>query len=130
MNTFKLLRDASIATTAVLMLCSLPVQARFDGESWEPKVGEIGYQEEQLARELTDDFKAHLIDSNELAMLTRDLDVIRVKEDALRMNHHGLDKKDEERVLKLLAKFQQNLNKAVGDKSYTLAEAPTPIPNN
>ncbi len=120
MNAFNFVRNSSIAIAAAFLLCGLPAQARFDGESWQPKAGVIGYAEDKLAVELTGDFNAGLIDTSELSMLTRDLDGIREHEDALRMNHNGLGLEDEEHVLGKLAQFQQDLHQAIADKCYTM----------
>ncbi|MCA9804829.1 MAG: hypothetical protein KC777_22825 [Cyanobacteria bacterium HKST-UBA02] len=99
-----------------LTAISLPAQASYDWNNWEPVLGTVHYSEDSLETRLNRDFDNGLIDSNELAMLRRNLDGIQAQEDEFRMDHNGLGRHDIKCLKAKLERFRQDLQRAEADK--------------
>lgn len=110
-----------VLALGALISISLPAQARFDYNNWQPALGRVHSAENQLETRLNRDYDLGLIDWNEMAMLRRDLDGIQAQEDEFRMDHNGLGSHDRKCLNAKLSRFQQNLYRAEGDKVITLA---------
>lgn len=115
----KQLLTAAFAMGA-LLVCTVPAQARFDYNNWQPTVGPTHSIEDALEVRLNHDYNSGLIDSNELAMLRRDLDGIQAQEDEFRMDHNGLGTHDRKAMKAKLQRFQDNLRRAESDKQCTI----------
>lgn len=105
-----------VIALGALFVIATPAQARFDYTNWQPALGPIHATEDALEARMNIDYSRGYIDSNELAMLRRDMDGIQAQEDEFRMDHNGLGKHDRKCLVNKLRRFEQNLNRAEGDK--------------
>jgi hypothetical protein len=102
-----------------LLLFDIPAQAQYSLNE-QPVVGPIHAEEARLQMQLNDSFQRGLIDSLELANLTRNLDAIRCHEEKFRMSTHGMTPKKQARIEKQLCAFSADLNKRCNEKlSYS-----------
>ena len=106
----------ALITGFFLLLNTPAAQARFDYNNWQPTVGNAHSYEDALEVRLNSDYKNGFIDSNEMAMLRRDLDGIQAQEDEFRMDHAGLGIHDRKCLADKLKRFDQNLLRAESDK--------------
>jgi hypothetical protein len=101
---------AMMIATAASTAFSLPSLAQYSIIGEQPAVGTLHQTELHLQRQLDKDYQLGLIDPFELSNRTRDLDAIRVHEEALRMSKHGLTAKGAEKIAAKLAAFQTDLD--------------------
>src|SRR5581483_8308001 len=95
-----------LAIAAILAFGATPAFA----QSYEQtSVGTLHAKEAILDGRLTSAYNTGLIDSFELANMRRDLDAIRVKEDAYRMSNNGLTSGGYERIANRLDDFEARL---------------------
>lgn len=106
----------ALITGFFLLLNTPAAQARFDYNNWQPTKGNTHSYEDALEVRLNSDYKNGFIDSNEMAMLRRDLDGIQAQEDEFRMDHAGLGIHDRKCLADKLKRFDQNLLRAESDK--------------
>jgi hypothetical protein len=106
-----------------VFVCGTPAFASYDFWNWQPQKGAIHQKENKLEARLQRDYNRGLIDSNEYAQLVRDLDGITVQEDEFRVDHNGLGANDVKCMKAKLSRFQQNLNRAEGDKGCAVMAA-------
>ena len=99
--------------------CALPSQAEYAIVGEQPAVGSLHTKEAELLSRLNHDYELGLIDPYELANLTRDLDSIRVKEEALRMRKQGMTPKASAKIEKALAAFEANLDERAAQNGPT-----------
>ena len=124
MNASTKTSSMTVKTTAISIVIAFgaafssvnPAHARSDWTNWQPQLGAIHRFEDSIDKQLNRDYKAGLIDSNEMAQLRRDLDGIRDQEDEFRVDHNGLGPKDQKCMMDKLIRFQENLDRATGDK--------------
>jgi hypothetical protein len=116
MITLKHISQLTLAIGSCVVLTT-PALAQYSIKGEQPAVGQLHQQEAQLQAQLDDSYVRGLIDSFELANLTRDLDAIRVKEEDFRMRAQGMSPKAFARVEKRLNAFQSNLNYRCAEKA-------------
>lgn len=110
-------------SVGTLIALSQPAQARFDYDNWQPVLGSAHNYENALEVRLNRDYDNGVIDTNELAMLRRDLDGIEAQEDEFRMDHNGLGIHDRKCMANKLITFEQKLSRAESDKfGQTIAQ--------
>lgn len=117
----------ALAVTAMLGTCvtfSLPAHAEYSVFNGQPIAGPLHIKEAQLQQQLNNDYQLGLIDPYELANMGRDLDGIRVKEEAYRMRTRGLTSGGYNRIALKLAQFQGRLNHHCADKVTSVVVVP------
>lgn len=109
----------AIASTVCV---TLPAQAQYSIVGEQPAVGGLHVKEAHLLAQLNRDYQLGLVDPFELANMTRDLDAIRVREEAFRMRKQGMTPRAMEKIAKDLASFQADLNNRTNEKAMTIAQ--------
>jgi len=107
---------AFVAATAVHTSSAWPVIAQPDLGLGRSVAGETHIKEAGLEAQLTHNFHAGLLDPLELANMRRDLDAIRVKEEAYCMSKNGLEPGDEAKILAKLDAFQSRLDQRTAER--------------
>lgn len=113
-NTLLTVTAAIVASFSI----NLPVSAQSSLEPNQPVVGNLHVVEANLEAQLKHDYNAGLIDPLELANMQRDLDVIKVKEEAFRMRKQGMTDEAEQKIADRLSEFQSRLLSKVADKGH------------
>ncbi|GEM_PF-1206379 len=109
-----------IRTTKVLVIVALSVgllgassglaaNAQFSWTNWQPAVGPIPIMENDLDAQIIQAYNTGLISEFEKAMLSRDLDGIKVQEQVYRMGDVGITPWSEAKVLASLGRFKVTL---------------------
>jgi hypothetical protein len=102
-----------LAIIASAAFC-LPSQAQYSITGEQPVVGSLHQQELHLKEQLNNSYAQGLIDPFELANRTRDLDAIRVHEDALRIRKQRMTANAMQKIVAQLNAFQSDLDYRCG----------------
>lgn len=111
MCSIKQVIAAILGTSAASIIMAKPAEAQYSIVGEQPAVGPLHLKEAQLLKQLNKDYQLGLIDPFELANMTRDLDAIRVREEAYRMGKQGMTVRAAEKISKKLAGFQADLDR-------------------
>jgi len=103
---------AVVITLATAGLVCLPANAQYSIVGEQPVAGPLHEMEASLNAQLNNDYRLGLIDPFQLSKMTRDLDAIRCREEAMRMRAQGMTPKAEARIARQLNIFQTGLDQA------------------